>query len=830
MSSLDIDACIEAISQAADTYAAVAAWQQGFQQLRQTPLSKNMVLPEALSRLTDAVITCIASQHQPASFFALEDYGLQLPLPYESLSLLVLAPATHHDELDKSLTQLFKNTSLVFELSDIVPLNQHALQEVLTYKRLLSARFIAGNADIAAAFYQMQRQAPWSRADFVEATSLQAQAVLFSTAPNLSHCYGGLTFLRQGALLRRFATLAGHAPSPYEAQLHGHHQYLSSICWFLQCHHRAAQYIVDHPTGSLLAAHLHQAPRFTLSTLLEHLYRITLDSARLLLLEQQYLREQCWPQNTDFSLINRRFVLRQGHVDIIHGDIFKRWPFAIIEMLALPTEEPNIQGFTHQSLALAWTHRGTLKPPTAEQNYWFLRLIQRSHNLFQSLLLLHQLGGLEQHIPEFAAHKGKLAHGQGLKHPMDVEALFMVQQLQRLRQPDAQRHAPLAAAISYHIPQPGLLYIVGLFHHLHRQRSHCLQAAATFCQQHHLPSWESELVLWLLEHQDTMLTTAAQQDVSQPQNIYAFAQSVKNLRHLDYLYLFSCAKLAAHKDKNHWQQQRLDALYQASKKALRRGLNNPVANTDWANDTRKQAAKLLTEQAISGLAIQRLWAQIGDEYFLRETPADIAWHTHAILRHQHQGPLVLLRDSLDALQGGTQVFIYTKDSDYLFATTVKTLEDLGLSVVAANIITSAHGFSLDTYTVVDAQQHPITDTQTLEHIQHTLVTVLSAPDRFKANLPTLTQMEASHNTQVQIASSADGFYTVVALQTQDQPGLLTRVAQVFAEFEYNLHHARIATYGARVEDTFHISDNRGLPLSEAQQGFALQRALINALG
>src|SRR5699024_6912319 len=134
------------------------------------------------------------------------------------------------------------------------------------------------------------------------------------------------------------------------------------------------------------------------------------------------------------------------------------------------------------------------------------------------------------------------------------------------------------------------------------------------------------------EHQDLMLSTAAQQDISQPQNIYAFAQSIKNLRHLDYLYLFSHAKLAIHKDEGYWQLQRLDTLYHAAKKALRRGLNNPVANTDWANDTRQQAATLLAEQAVSALAIQRLWAQIGDEYFLRETPADIAWHTQAILR------------------------------------------------------------------------------------------------------------------------------------------------------------------------------------------------------
>src|SRR5699024_7243528 len=325
---------------------------------------------------------------------------------------------------------------------------------------------------------------------------------------------------------------------PYEQQLHNNHQQLAAITWFLQCQNQAATYTLYHPEASLLAASIHKQPRFTLSTLLEHIYLITQENARLLLLEKHFLLEQYWPSTTGFSLINRRFLLRQGYVDIIHDQMFKHWPFAILEMLALPVEEPNIKGFTHQSLALAWANRGALSTPTKEQNYWFLRLIYRSQDLFHTLLLLHHLGVLEQHIPEFATHKGKLAHSQGLKHPLDVEALFMVQQLQQLRDPHRHRNNALAATISYHLPQPGLLYIVGLFHHLYRQRSHCLQAAATFCQQHELPSWETELVLWLLEHQDLMLSTATQQDIHQPQNIYAFAQRIKNLRHLDYLYLF----------------------------------------------------------------------------------------------------------------------------------------------------------------------------------------------------------------------------------------------------------------------------------------------------
>lgn len=830
MSGLDIDALTQAISQAATVRAAFHAWQAALEQLRHTPFDAGNVLPQQFSHITDAFIQHIASSEPSLAFFALGDYSQHLLLPYAPISILVLVenhvPAGFHHELEHFASE----SNLQFQAHSVAELIHRGEQDAHWYGQLLAARFIAGHQPLANELLAQRQLTSWDSAEFFNAITTYSTPILFSSTPNLALCHGGLDSLTQGTLIKHFAVNAGYTASPYVPQLLHNQQQLVQICWQLQCHEQTAEYELQHPAASALAAHIERQPRFTLSTLLEHIYVLTLENARLLRLEQQYLREQYWPETTSFNLINRRFLQRHGYVDTIHSTIFARWPFAILEMLALSVEETGIKGFTHQSLTLAHANKDALQLDSEEQHYWFLRLIYRHQQLFDVLMLLHQFGILEQHIPEFGTHKGKLAHSQGLKHPMDVEALLMVQRLQQLlNEPQGQT---LAAAVGYHIPQPGLLYIVGLFHHLHRQRSHCIQAAHDFCQRHALPSWETELVVWLLEHQDLLLHAAEQQDINQPRNIYALAQNINNLRQLDYLYLLSCAKLStqATPQQLHWQLKRLNALYHACKKALRRGSNNPVANSDWANDTRQQAAKLLAEQAVPSLALQRLWAQIGDEYFLRETPTDIAWHTQAILRHGSAAPLVLLRDHLHTQHGDTQVFIYTKDSDYLFATTVKTLEELGLSVAAANIITSAHGFSLDTYTVMDAQQKPITDPQTLSHIQETLTTALGAPSEFAAGLPASITPPSSNNTQVLLANSADGFYTVVNLQTQDQPGLLTQVAQVFADFGFNLHHARIATYGHRVEDTFHISDNRGLPLSEAQQGIALQNALISALG
>lgn len=833
MSGLDIHAWEQAIGQATTSHELFLQWQLALTHLRQANPQGEVSLTHRHSQLADALVRKLAESYPSTTLVvAVDQYGRCQLLPYAPITLLLIAPNTEHSTLAKQVKlATMAEPRMSYVITDSKSLLQQSQHDARLFSQLATARFLAGSHKEWFVFQQALSEHPWDPNALFVALQ-QNKPKLYTSTPDLRECYGGLAHLQQTFLLSQLAP--PHSHPPYGAERLAGEESLLRLCWQLQCQTQANTYELDNRQASALASALQHEPRFTLSTLLRHVYLLTLENTRWCLLEQQFLLEALPSEQRPTHLVNRRFILQKGNLDIINPVVLQRWPFAMLEMFTLPAEEPRIQGFSHQSLALTHRNRALLTKATQEQRYWFLRLLDRSQDLFTALLTLHQLGALEYHIPELGFITGKLAYGSELRYPMDLQALVLIKNLQALRQ-EVQPSEPsgLAYTLSYHIPKPSLLYVAALFHHLYRQRSHSIEAAQEFCVRHGLPSWESDVVCWLIENQDLMLNTSEKQDLNQPQNIYAFAQYVKNLLRLDYLYLLSIGKLRtqATEPEEHWPIQRLNLLYHACKKALRRGLNNPVANTSWADETRQQAAKLLAQQAASGFAVQHLWAQIGDEYFLRETPADIAWHTQAILRHRHQeGPLVLLREQLNAPQRGTQVFIYTKDSDYLFAATVQILEQLGLNIVAANIITSAHGFSLDTYTVVDNHKNAITDTATLSHIQQTLYDKLSQPDTFYAELQPLSPTSHHQQTQIQLASSADGFYTVVAIQTLDQPGLLTRIARIFTEFECNLHHARIATYGERVEDIFHISDNRGLPLSEAQQSAALQNALLMALG
>src|SRR5690606_38037473 len=148
-----------------------------------------------------------------------------------------------------------------------------------------------------------------------------------------------------------------------------------------------------------------------------------------------------------------------------------------------------------------------------------------------------------------------------------------------------------------------------------------------------------------------MSVTAQRKDISDPDVVHEFARKVGDLVHLDYLYTLTVADINATNPSlwNAWRASLMRQLYRETRRALRRGLNNPVDKQDWIDETRDTALKLLEQRQVDRSAIEQLWSGIGDEYFLRESAADIAWHTEAILqRPDRTAPLVLIRESSGA--------------------------------------------------------------------------------------------------------------------------------------------------------------------------------------
>ena len=93
----------------------------------------------------------------------------------------------------------------------------------------------------------------------------------------------------------------------------------------------------------------------------------------------------------------------------------------------------------------------------------------------------------------------------------------------------------------------------------------------------------------------------------------------------------------------------------------RRGLENPVDREEQIRQTQTAALDQLVRNGIDQDDAES--GATGDDYFLRHTAGDVAWHTEAILQHPDDGtPLVLIKETTQReFESGSQIFIYAAD-------------------------------------------------------------------------------------------------------------------------------------------------------------------------
>ena len=200
---------------------------------------------------------------------------------------------------------------------------------------------------------------------------------------------------------------------------------------------------------------------------------------------------------------------------------------------------------------------------------------------------------------------------------------------------------------------------------------------------------------------------------------------------------------------------------------------------------------------------------MGDDYFLKESADEIAWHTRAILEHgDNPAPLVLMRAHRKYAQDAVQIFIYTQDKPNLFATTVAVLDRMNLDVQDARIITATKAFSLDTYVVLDRFGTLLTDPEREATVIEALQDALSHSDEYPGLMQRRIPRQLRHfdiENTVDITLNEALNQNMVEIATLDHPGLLAKIGGLFMMQGLDIHSAKIATLGERAEDIFFVT-------------------------
>jgi [protein-PII] uridylyltransferase len=819
------------------------------------------LLRQRCARVDDILCRLWDGLDMPASatLAAVGGYGRGELYPASDIDLLILLPRQASASLQEKLERLvghFWDIGLeighsVRTVSECV---EEAERDITVQTALLEARLLTGNGKLFATFERRLR-GHLDPLDFFEAKRLEQQErylrfneTPYSLEPNCKDSPGGLRDLQ---VIFWIAQAAGYGTSWADLERNGFltreemehatqcEEYLRHLR--IRLHYvagrREDRLLFDYQNLLALEFGFANNPaRRASEQLMQGYYRnakaITLLNTILL----QNMGAALSPESQQVpQILDEHFQTVGNLLDLRDESLFERQPSAILDSFLVMQESHELHGMTARTLRALWRAREQITPDFQSdpaQRAAFLKLFQSPRGVVHEFRRMNQLDILGAYLPNFGRIVGQMQHDLFHVYTVDQHILQVLRNLRRFTMSEFAHEYPLCSRIISELDRPWLLYIAALFHDIAKGRGGDHSELGTvdareFCEQHGLNADDTELVVWLVKNHLIMSQVAQKEDLTDPEVIGSFARLVGDARHLAALYLLTHADIRGTSPKvwNQWKGKLLADLYFQTLHHLHQG-ETPAAHGIIA-ERQAEAMRLLRYFALSDTVHERLWKQLDTVYFLRHSAEEIAWHTRSLhYRIYNNQPVVRARLHQDG--DSLQVMVYTQDQPDLFARIVGFFARAGYSIVDAKIHTTAHGYALDSFVVLDVMERD-NNREMVSYIEHELEQRLirqTPPEVPSAGRLSRQVKHFPIKPEASIVEDERGGNFILSLVAADRPGLLYTVSDILAKHRANLQTAKITTLGERAEDVFLIS---GGDLRESTSRIRLETELMERL-
>jgi len=283
------------------------------------------------------------------------------------------------------------------------------------------------------------------------------------------------------------------------------------------------------------------------------------------------------------TVINKRFQSRKGFIEVRDEGVFRRYPFAMLEMFLLLQQHPDLKGVRATTIRLLRNHTHLIDDKfrnDLRHRSLFMEILRQPQGVTEQLKRMNRYGVLAAYLPAFGHIVGMMQYDLFHVYTVDEHTLTVVRNLRRFSHTEFAREFPLCSEIMQnHIPKPEILTLAALFHDIAKGRGgdHSElgeQESLDFCLHHGMSLYDARLVAWLVRNHLIMSMTSQRKDISDPEIITEFAMTVRSPQHLNYLYLLTVADIRGTNPDlwNSWKDTLLLELYTATMRVLRRGL------------------------------------------------------------------------------------------------------------------------------------------------------------------------------------------------------------------------------------------------------------------
>ena len=575
---------------------------------------------------------------------------------------------------------------------------------------------------------------------------------------------------------------------------------------------------------------------------MQQYYRTIMELERLSEMLLQMFKEEILltARQRKVKPINERFNLRNNFIEVAHPVVFKQYPPALVELFLLISLNEHCEGVTASTIRLVREHLYLVDDAYRSDetvNHLFMQLMSAPSGQTHQMRRMNSYGFLAAYIPAFAKITGRMQYDLFHAYTVDQHTIFVIRNLRRFALKIHEHEFPFCNLVYSKLENPCLLYLAALFHDIAKGRGgdHSVlgaEEATRFCVQHKLNRKETRIVSQLVRDHLLMSVTAQRKDISDPDIVRDFARQVGSMNMLNYLYLLTVADIRSTNPKlwNNWKDALLRQLYNATKTVIRRGIEHAPDIDEIIQENRDAAMEEMSDLPFSMEQINSVCDRVPGDYFLRHHPLEIKWHVNAILSHPDESRLVSIRQSVQTRN--TKVFVYGDEAAHAFSQVTGTLGSLGLSILNAEIFTTRDNKIMDTFIIQDHNNEAVTDPHMIARIEKQLLEALESDSIYEghANTRKPRHLKAfDHPTEVQFEQDYLNGRTVMEISALDMPGLLSVIANVIAELDIDITHAKISTLGEKIDDIFYLSTPGGNAVTDQAMLDLLEKNLVAAL-
>lgn len=828
------------------------------------------LLLKATSQLIDAVLCKLWQHHshtisQSVAIIAVGGYGRAEMHPSSDVDLLILLEEEPDESCQSAIsgfiTQLWDlKLDIGHSVRTLAETSEVAESDLTVITNLIESNFLTGDKTL---FHQLtdmvSDQQLWSSPKFFQAKIGEQQErykrygdTAYRVEPNLKEGPGGLRDIHMisWVTMREYNTLS--LDELHHLKLITKREYETLIVSrnFLWRVRFAMHLLAKRKEDRLLLEHQQSLAELfgydgeegtnqSVEQFMQHYYQVITQMARMNELLLGIFRENILSKDMEEQTTRLNdWCSRQGsYLTITDPDIFQQQPHTLLEIFYLLQLQSGIRGLTPQTIRMIHSHLYIIDDhyraqPTHQKI--FMNIMSESHGITHVLRRMNRYGILAAWIPAFANIVGRMQFDLFHAYTVDDHTLRVISMVRKNSVPKGAEEMPYESLIFKSLADPKILYLAALFHDIAKGRggNHSKLGAVDayeFCRLHQLDFYDSHLVSWLVSNHLVLSITAQQKDTSDPDVIQEFAHKMVSSSRLDYLYLLTIADMKATNPNlwNGWKHQLLQSLYKNTRKVLKHSLP-PSSYEELVQQRLKSVLEQLPIESIDKESGKSYCQRMGNDYILNHSVDTILWQM-TYIQKENVYPLIQIRP--DKKHDTISLFIYSHGSDELFAQTTEVLGRLNINILAAYIMHTPNGFSLETLHIFGPENQPLTESDNQNYLINALRTKIT-DDHSKSNhhFPIPRLLKAfTVKTRISIHQDTEKKQTKITIRSIDFPGLLAKLSRIFYTFKYRVVGARITTLGEEVEDIFYLTDLNDQPITGSEQLALLHEALLKEI-